>query len=171
MAYRPDGNPEFVYDNDNNIVGLWIKLHILGKTQIGFGSVETDTRKTHGDLIKELIGDAIRNAAMRFGVGIDLWIKESGDSTKKSAEPIRQSTPAPRYQDKPKPPKKVQNDDDDYPPGYEPFIDEDPVPIGDVINKLNLGIKDLKESKSESIPEDPQVRASQLKALAHIVDI
>jgi hypothetical protein len=46
--------------------GLWIKLTICGVTRIGFGD---------GSSVKEVIGDAIRNAAMRFGVALDLWSK------------------------------------------------------------------------------------------------
>ena len=60
MAYTPEGLPLFVKE------GLWIKLTICGVTRIGFGD---------GASIKEVIGDAIRNAAMRFGVGLDLWAK------------------------------------------------------------------------------------------------
>lgn len=54
--------------------GYWIKLTLLGITRIGFGdsnnslpysSTATDT--------KIMIGDALRNAAMRFGVGTYLW--------------------------------------------------------------------------------------------------
>lgn len=46
---------------------LWIKLTICGVTRIGVGD---------GKSAKECIGDAIRNAAMRFGVALDLWAKE-----------------------------------------------------------------------------------------------
>ncbi len=48
-------------------VGLWISLTVAGITRPGFGG---------GKNIKEAIGDAIRNAAMRFGVALDLWSKE-----------------------------------------------------------------------------------------------
>ena len=46
---------------------LWIRLTICGTTRIGVGD---------GKSAKECIGDAIRNAAMRFGVALDLWAKE-----------------------------------------------------------------------------------------------
>lgn len=46
---------------------LWIRLTVAGVTRIGVGD---------GTSTKELIGDAIRNAAMRFGVALDLWSKE-----------------------------------------------------------------------------------------------
>lgn len=46
---------------------LWIRLTICGVTRIGVGD---------GKNAKEIIGDALRNGAMRFGVGLDLWAKE-----------------------------------------------------------------------------------------------
>lgn len=46
---------------------LWIRLTICGVTRIGVGD---------GKNAKEVIGDALRNAAMRFGVALDLWSKE-----------------------------------------------------------------------------------------------
>ncbi len=55
-------------DADNN---LWIKLTVGGVTRIGVGD---------GKNMKERIGDALRNAAMRFGVALDLWSKEELES-------------------------------------------------------------------------------------------
>ncbi len=52
--------------------GMWIKLTICGITRLGYGHAGT---KTGGDAIKEVIGDALRNAAMRFGAALDLWHK------------------------------------------------------------------------------------------------
>jgi hypothetical protein len=46
---------------------LWIKLTVCGVTRLGVGDGRSN---------KERIGDAIRNAAMRFGVALDLWAKE-----------------------------------------------------------------------------------------------
>ena len=60
MTLTPEGTPLFANG------GLWIKLTICGVTRIGFGD---------GATVKEVIGDAIRNAAMRFGVALDLWSK------------------------------------------------------------------------------------------------
>ena len=62
MAYDMGGLP--LFDSNRN---LWIKLTICGVTRIGVGD---------GLGLKECIGDAIRNAAMRFGVALDLWAKE-----------------------------------------------------------------------------------------------
>lgn len=52
--------------------GLWIKLTVLGVTRLGYGAADG---KSGGDAIKEIIGDALRNAAMRFGAALDLWHK------------------------------------------------------------------------------------------------
>lgn len=50
---------------------MWAKLTVLGKTIIGVGTVEEGKPEPE----KELIGDFLRNAAMRFGVGTALWSK------------------------------------------------------------------------------------------------
>jgi hypothetical protein len=52
--------------------GLWIRLTVGGITRLGYGDSQG---KTGPNAIKEAIGDAIRNAAMRFGVALDLWAK------------------------------------------------------------------------------------------------
>lgn len=62
-----DGIP--VRDKDG---GMWITLTVCGVTRMGYGHAGD---KTGGDAIKEIIGDALRNAAMRFGAALDLWHK------------------------------------------------------------------------------------------------
>ena len=52
--------------------GLWIKLTVCGITRLGYGDAGA---KKGGDAMKERIGDALRNAAMRFGAALDLWHK------------------------------------------------------------------------------------------------
>jgi hypothetical protein len=52
--------------------GLWIKLTVCGVTRFGYGDAQG---KTGPDAMKERIGDALRNAAMRFGAALDLWHK------------------------------------------------------------------------------------------------
>ena len=52
--------------------GLWIRLTVDGVTRIGYGSADG---KSGGDAMKEIIGDALRNAGMRFGAALDLWHK------------------------------------------------------------------------------------------------
>lgn len=70
-----NGQPVMQYDGDGNPVGLWIKLTVLGVSRYGFGSCLGSQFEAE----KVLIGDAIRNAAMRFGVALDLWIKGHGE--------------------------------------------------------------------------------------------
>lgn len=69
VAFNGNGLPAL---DDNN--GLWISLTVSGVTRLGYGHA---SGKRGGDAIKETIGDAIRNAAMRFGVALDLWKKEA----------------------------------------------------------------------------------------------
>ena len=52
--------------------GMWIKLTVCGVSRLGYGHADG---KSGGDAIKETIGDALRNAAMRFGAALDLWHK------------------------------------------------------------------------------------------------
>lgn len=61
MARDERGLP--AYDERGN---LWIRLTVCGVTRIGVGD---------GPDPKQRIGDALRNAAMRFGVALDLWAK------------------------------------------------------------------------------------------------
>lgn len=57
-----------VLDREGN---LWIRLTVCGVSRIGVGD---------GANMKERIGDAIRNAAMRFGVALSLWTKDELES-------------------------------------------------------------------------------------------
>lgn len=68
VSFQSNGVPGF---DDNG--GIWIKLTINGITRLGYGDAPG---KSGGLAVKEAIGDAIRNAAMRFGVALDLWKKE-----------------------------------------------------------------------------------------------
>lgn len=55
--------------------GLWIKLTVNGITRIGYGNAVGKQHMDIGAREKEVIGDALRNAAMRFGAALDLWHK------------------------------------------------------------------------------------------------
>ena len=72
--------PKFDLDDHGSPIGLWIRLTIGGATKPGYGSVPSG----QPDAVKVLIGDALRNAAMRFGVALDLWAK--GDRADPTAE-------------------------------------------------------------------------------------
>lgn len=70
MALDPMGLPMF-----DSSGGLWIKLTVLGVTRIGYGHAAAKEHMDPGAREKEVIGDALRNAAMRFGAALDLWHK------------------------------------------------------------------------------------------------
>lgn len=71
QALDENGLPLFDVNEQGQPIGLWIRLTVHGVTRLGYGSL--DRPKPDGR--KELIGDAIRNAAMRFGVALALWSK------------------------------------------------------------------------------------------------
>lgn len=52
--------------------GLWIRLTVCGVSRLGYGDAQG---KTGGNATKERIGDALRNAGMRFGAALELWHK------------------------------------------------------------------------------------------------
>ncbi|WP_328545433.1 hypothetical protein [Streptomyces europaeiscabiei] len=67
VAFDQRGLPAF---DDNG--GLWIRLTVCGHTRLGYGDAQG---KRGPNAVKEAIGDALRNAAMRFGAALDLWAK------------------------------------------------------------------------------------------------
>lgn len=67
LALNQDGTPAI----DQN-GGMWIKLTVCDVTRLGYGDADG---KSGGNAVKERIGDALRNAAMRFGAALDLWHK------------------------------------------------------------------------------------------------
>jgi hypothetical protein len=92
VAFSPDGLPKL----DGN-GGLWMRLTVGGVTRLGYGDAQG---KNGPNAIKEAIGDGIRNAAMRFGVALDLWAKSdlaAVTADKETGEiagpPLRQETP------------------------------------------------------------------------------
>jgi hypothetical protein len=80
LAYDAQGLP--LIDNDG---GMWIKLTVCGVTRFGYGDAQG---KTGGNATKERIGDALRNAAMRFGAALDLWHK--GELHADESEPVEE---------------------------------------------------------------------------------
>jgi hypothetical protein len=86
MGYDSDGQPVIERDSQGNPVGFWIWLHLLGTKMPGYGSVEPGKR----DAVKELIGDALRNASMRL-VGGALWVKDNA----KKKPPAKKKEPLP----------------------------------------------------------------------------
>jgi hypothetical protein len=84
LGYDANGLPAF---DENG--GLWIKLTVCGVTRIGYG--EPQGRDAY-DKIKGSIGNALRVTAMRFGVGLDLWIKETPEATKPQTKATPESS-------------------------------------------------------------------------------
>lgn len=94
VAFGPDGLP--VLDRNG---GLWIRLTVAGVTRLGYGDAEG---KTGPQAVKEAIGDALRNGAMRFGVGLDLWHKD-GQLVHDDDPTPQPQPPAPRNGSQPAP--------------------------------------------------------------------
>lgn len=67
LAFNEDMTPKM-----DSAGGMWIYLTVCGVTRLGYGDAGG---KHGGNAIKEVIGDAIRNSAMRFGAALDLWHK------------------------------------------------------------------------------------------------
>lgn len=74
VAFGADGLPLFDANG-----GLWIELTVCGVTRLGYG--EPQGRDKY-DQVKGAIGNAIRTAAMRFGVALDLWARENTSAVK-----------------------------------------------------------------------------------------
>ncbi len=74
--------------------GLWIKLTVCGVTRLGYGQAEPKPYADIGAREKEVIGDCLRNAAMRFGAALELWSKadlHAGDEPDiKDADPKKE---------------------------------------------------------------------------------
>jgi hypothetical protein len=89
LKFGADGLPLF-----DATGGLWIRLTVCGVTRLGYGNAESKSYQDVGAREKEVIGDALRNAAMRFGAALDLWHKGQlhiDDETDRS----EQAVPAP----------------------------------------------------------------------------
>jgi hypothetical protein len=86
LAFTDAGLPAF----DSN-GGLWIELTVCGVTRYGYGEPQG---RDKFDMTKGAIGNAIRNAAMRFGVALDLWAKEAPVETKTAPKATTQLSTA-----------------------------------------------------------------------------
>lgn len=151
VAFGDDGLPKF-----DNLGGLWIRLTVCGVTRLGYGNA--DPKGAWADVgarEKEVIGDALRNSAMRFGVALDLWSKAdlnppkvadggADDGPPIDGHPIdvpeRQDSPPPppppasRGGDPPSYPKK---DFDDGFPKWKEAIEKGSKTANDVIAMLS----------------------------------
>lgn len=86
LAFTEAGLPAFDANG-----GLWIELTVCGVTRYGYGEPQG---RDKFDMTKGAIGNAIRNAAMRFGVALDLWAKEAPGETKPAPKATKQLSTA-----------------------------------------------------------------------------
>lgn len=112
--------------------GLWIRLTVCGVTRLGYGDAGG---KKGPNAVKEAVGDALRNAAMRFGVALELWCKGDPDAPAppklKSKEDVARERLLAIVKKNKLDPKKVA----------QRFYDEYGVPISDAfIEPLNAFI-------------------------------
>lgn len=70
VAWAEDGGP--LIRHTGKEASLWIRLTVCGVTRLGVGICPAAAF----ELEKQLISDALRNAAMRFGVALDLWSRQ-----------------------------------------------------------------------------------------------
>ena len=82
-----DGRPAI--HEANGVATMWGTLTLLGKSLVGVGSVRSDKP----DLDKELIGDFLRNAAMRFGICLSLWSKQDWETPRNNVSSVYTSYP------------------------------------------------------------------------------
>lgn len=86
LAFTEAGLPAFDANG-----GLWIELTVCGVTRYGYGEPQG---RDKFDMTKGAIGNAIRNAAMRFGVALDLWAKEAPAETKPAPKATKELSTA-----------------------------------------------------------------------------
>jgi hypothetical protein len=92
VSWEPNGGPVIERRQDRLI--LWCWLTVAGHRRLCVGTCDADK----SDPEKELLGDALRNGALRFGFATALWSKserpESVGEAPQSA-PERRETPPP----------------------------------------------------------------------------
>ena len=74
----------------NGVATMWGTLTLLGKSLVGVGSVRADKP----DLDKELVGDFLRNAAMRFGICLSLWSKQDWEAPRNNVNSVQVGYPS-----------------------------------------------------------------------------
>ena len=118
LAFTVEGVP--LISVKDGTASMWIELTVCGMTRLGVGTAAANKEEVQ----KELIGDALRNAAMRFGAALDLWSK-----TERSETTAAHEAPQPR--------KVVQRTAPSRPEPPEPDLAPEPGPT-DVTNAVEL---------------------------------
>jgi hypothetical protein len=70
----------------NDMATMWFEMTLLGQARLAIGTAKANSP----DLDKVLYGDALRNGAMRFGIGLSLWTKKESPTTPLTDEQIAQ---------------------------------------------------------------------------------
>ena len=98
-SYEPCGwdNGRPAIHIENGMATMWAYLIVHGKKMLGVGSVRADKQ----ELDKELVGDFLRNAAMRFGISLALWTKNEWEDLGGHAPAPQKSSPARKPAPKP----------------------------------------------------------------------
>lgn len=82
----------------NDMATMWFEMTLLGQARLAIGTAKANSP----DLDKVLYGDALRNGAMRFGIGLSLWTKQEWNDL----DHHTQAAPAPKPAAKPAAPAK-----------------------------------------------------------------
>jgi hypothetical protein len=98
-SYEPCGwdNGRPAIHVENGMATMWAYLIVHGKKMLGVGSVRADKQ----ELDKELVGDFLRNAAMRFGISLSLWTKNEWEDLGGHAPAPQKSIPTRKPAPKP----------------------------------------------------------------------
>ena len=88
VTFDDNGLPAYRVENGMAHMAGWLTIH--GVRRLGIGSVQA----SKPDLLKELVSDFIRNAAMRFGVCLALWTKQEWETEEVAGKPQTNSKPA-----------------------------------------------------------------------------
>ena len=97
VAFDSDGLPAYRVENGMAHMACW--MTVLGVRRLGVGSV----MHNKPDLLKELMSDAIRNCAMRFGFCLSLWTKQEWTDLDNHVNPTPTNKPVPKAAPKPAP--------------------------------------------------------------------
>jgi len=169
MGFDDQGQPVVVRDDRGNPVGIWIWLTVCGVRRPAYGSCVAGKNEA----VKELIGDAIRNGAMRFGVAGGLWSKADRSSDEqpkpKKAPPAGKDATQFLEEQLPKEKLKAVSDPDDPEPftgkaAYDAMVKEH----GEEI--VNGALATFKVAKfSELTPPKVKVIQASLISRARLV--
>jgi len=82
------GKPAMYIEND--MLTMWGRLTVLGKSVIGVGTVKASAIEAS----KQVVGDYLRNSAMRLGISLSLWTKSEWTDLDHNPAPAKRTTGA-----------------------------------------------------------------------------